>query len=43
MVETLWAEVIDEQSGRYRIDSVPFYIPFITPFINKYIARFGYQ
>ena len=30
MVETLWAEIIDEESGRYRIDSVPFYIPFIA-------------
>jgi hypothetical protein len=30
MVETLWAEIIDEESGKYRIDSVPFYIPFIA-------------
>src|SRR6478752_7856427 len=30
MVETLWAEIVDEESGQYRIDSVPFYIPFIA-------------
>ena len=30
MVEALWAEVIDGESGQYRIDSVPFYIPFIA-------------
>ncbi|HSB91768.1 MAG TPA: DUF4265 domain-containing protein [Flavitalea sp.] len=30
MVETLWAEIISEESGRYRIDSIPFYIPFIA-------------
>ena len=30
MVETLWAEIVSEESGHYRIDSVPFYIPFIA-------------
>lgn len=30
MTESLWAEVLDAELGRYRIDSVPFYIPFIA-------------
>jgi hypothetical protein len=30
MVETVWAEIINEESGQYRIDSVPFYIPFVA-------------
>ena len=30
MVETLWAEIVDQELGHYRIDSVPFYIPFIA-------------
>src|SRR3954469_8708318 len=30
MVETLWAEILDPESGQYRIDSVPFYIPFVA-------------
>jgi Domain of unknown function (DUF4265) len=30
MVETLWAEIFNAETGQYRIDSVPFYVPFIA-------------
>jgi hypothetical protein len=27
MVETMWAEIIDEKNGLYRLDNIPFYGP----------------
>lgn len=29
--ETLWAQLIDEENGYYRLDSIPFYLPLIAP------------
>ncbi len=31
MVETVWAELVDENKGHYRIDNIPFYVPGIAP------------
>jgi len=30
MVETVWAKVLNEKSGFYQIDNIPFYIPNIA-------------
>src|SRR4051812_5592972 len=29
-VETLWATIVDESKGRYKIDNIPFYLPSIA-------------
>lgn len=30
VVETMWAEIIDDQKGLYKLDSIPFYGPMIS-------------
>jgi len=30
MVETVWAEVIDEEKGYYKINNIPFYVPDVA-------------
>jgi hypothetical protein len=30
MLETVWADKIDEKNGLYRIDNIPFYIPSVA-------------
>jgi hypothetical protein len=29
-VETMWAEVVDEEAGLYKLANIPFYLPFIA-------------
>ncbi len=28
--ETMWAEVVDEKQGFYKIDNIPFYVPLLA-------------
>jgi hypothetical protein len=30
MVETMWAELVDEVKGLYRIDNIPFHVPMVA-------------
>ena len=30
-VETMWATIVDEQKGLYKVDNIPFYGPSIAP------------
>lgn len=29
-IETMWAEIIDEDKGHYKLDSIPFYAPLLA-------------
>ncbi|MBK7763962.1 MAG: DUF4265 domain-containing protein [Bacteroidetes bacterium] len=29
-IETMWAEIIDEEKGHYKLDSIPFYAPLVA-------------
>jgi len=29
-VETMWAEVVDDEKGYYKIDNIPFYVPVLA-------------
>jgi hypothetical protein len=30
MVETVWADIVNQEKGLYRIDNIPFYIPLVA-------------
>jgi hypothetical protein len=30
MVETMWADMVDEKNGLYKIDNIPFYAPMVA-------------
>jgi len=30
MVETVWADKVDQEKGYYKIDNIPFYIPLVA-------------
>ena len=29
-VETMWAQIVDEEKGTYKLDNIPFYLPLIA-------------